>query len=204
MTPKQAAKRWRELTPDIPDVIEKSFTASAVSLGEDINIQIRGKDLEVMSAAASALTKILSSFDAIYDISDSYRAGKQELVLRVRPEAESLGLTQADLGSQVRHAFYGAEAQRVQRGRDDMRIMVRYPEADRRSLDDYNQLYIRLPNGAEVPIESVASTQLSTGNATIRRVDGQRTINVTAYADRTRIAPETVLRLVEDQHIPRL
>ncbi|MDG0992638.1 MAG: efflux RND transporter permease subunit, partial [Luminiphilus sp.] len=204
MTPKQAAKRWRELTPDIPDVIEKSFTASAVSLGEDINIQIRGKDLEVMSAAASALTKILSSFDAIYDISDSYRAGKQELVLRVRPEAESLGLTQADLGSQVRHAFYGAEAQRVQRGRDDMRIMVRYPESDRRSLDDYNQLYIRLPNGAEVPIESVASTQLSTGNATIRRVDGQRTINVTAYADRTRIAPETVLRLVEDQYIPRL
>ncbi len=204
MTPKQAAKRWRELTPDIPDVIEKSFTASAVSLGEDINIQIRGKDLEVMSAAASALTKILSSFDAIYDISDSYRAGKQELVLRVRPEAESLGLTQADLGSQVRHAFYGAEAQRVQRGRDDMRIMVRYPESDRRSLDDYNQLYIRLPNGAEVPIESVASTQLTAGNATIRRVDGQRTINVTAYADRTRIAPETVLRLVEDQHIPLL
>jgi multidrug efflux pump subunit AcrB len=85
-----------------------------------------------------------------------------------------------------------------------MRIMVRYPESDRRSLDDYNQLYIRLPNGAEVPIESVASTQLSTGNATIRRVDGQRTINVTAYADRTRIAPETVLRLVEDQYIPRL
>lgn len=204
LTPKQAAKRWRELTPDIPDVIEKSFTASAVSLGEDINIQIRGKDLALMSAAASELTKTLATFDAIYDISDSYRAGKQELVLQVRPEAESLGLTQADLGSQVRHAFYGAEAQRVQRGRDDMRIMVRYPESDRRSLDDYNQLYVRLPNGMEAPIESVASTRLSAGNATIRRVDGQRTINVTAYADRTRIAPEAVLRLIEDQHIPRL
>ncbi|WP_435219927.1 efflux RND transporter permease subunit [Luminiphilus sp. nBUS_07] len=204
MTPKEAARRWRELTPDIPDVIEKSFTASAVSLGEDINIQIRGKDLEVMSEAAAALTEVLSSFDAIYDISDSYRAGKQELVVRVRPEAESLGLTQADLGTQVRHAFYGAEAQRVQRGRDDMRIMVRYPESDRRSLDNYNQLYIRLPNGAEVPIETVASAQLSAGNATIRRVDGQRTINVTAYADRTRIAPESVLRLIESQHIPRL
>ena len=204
MTPKEAAKRWRELTPNIPDVIEKSFTASAVSLGEDINIQIRGKDLEVMSGAAAALTEVLSSFDAIYDISDSYRAGKQELVVRVRPEAESLGLTQADLGTQVRHAFYGAEAQRVQRGRDDMRIMVRYPESDRHSLDNYNQLYIRLPNGAEVPIETVASAQLSAGNATIRRVDGQRTINVTAYADRTRIAPESVLRLIESQHIPRL
>lgn len=204
MTPKEAAKRWRELTSDIPDVIEKSFTASAVSLGEDINIQIRGKDLNVMSGAASALTEALSSFDAIYDITDTYRSGKQELVLRVRPEAESLGLTQAELGTQVRHAFYGAEAQRVQRGRDDMRIMVRYPKSDRRSLDDYSQMHIRLPNGAEMPIESVATTQLSAGNAPIRRVDGQRTINVTAYADRSRIAPEAILRLIESEHIPRL
>ncbi len=204
MTPKQATKRWRELTPPIPDVIEKSFTASAVSLGEDINIQIRGKDLQVMSDAALDLSEILSGFDAIYDISNSFRSGKQELVVRIRPEAESLGLTQADLGTQVRHAFYGAEAQRVQRGRDDMRIMVRYPEVDRRSLGDYDNLRIRLPNGAEVPVEGVADTQLTTGNATIRRVDGQRTINVTAYADRTRVAPETLLRLIENDHVPLL
>jgi len=204
MTPKQAAKRWRELTPAIPDVIEKSFTASAVSLGEDINIQIRGKDLQVMSDAAAELSQILSGFDAIYDISNSFRSGKQELVLRIKPEAESLGLTQTDLGTQVRHAFYGAEAQRVQRGRDDMRIMVRYPESDRRSLADYNNLYVRLPNGTEVPVHSVADANITSGNATIRRVDGQRAINVTAYADRTRVAPETVLRLVESSHIPKL
>ena len=204
MTPKQAAKRWRELTPAIPDVIEKSYTASAISLGEDINIQIRGKDLQIMSDAAAELSHILSGFDAIYDISNSFRSGKQELVLRIKPEAESLGLTQADLGTQVRHAFYGAEAQRVQRGRDDMRIMVRYPEADRRSLEDYSNLYVRLPNGTEVPVHSVADASITSGPATIRRVDSQRTINVTAYADRTRVAPETVLRLVESSHIPQL
>ena len=204
MTPKQAVRRWRELTPAIPDVIEKSFTASAVSLGEDVNIQIRGRDLGVMSDAAAELSDILAGFDAIFDVSDSFRSGKQELVLRIKPEAESLGLTQADLGTQVRHAFYGAEAQRVQRGRDDMRIMVRYPKSERQSLQDYSNLRIRLPNGIEVPIETVADTILTPGNATIRRVDGQRTINVTAYADRTRVAPETVLRLIENQHVPRL
>lgn len=204
MTPQQAVARWRELTPAIPDVIEKSFTASAVSLGEDINIQVRGRNLDTMGEAAAELSAVLGSYDAIFDISDSYRSGKKELVFRVRPEAESLGLTQAQLGNQVRHAFYGAEAQRVQRGRDDMRIMVRYPEADRHSLEDYENLYVRLPDGTEVPVETVAQAELGPGNATIRRVDGQRAINVTAYADRTRIAPESVLRLVERDHIPRL
>ena len=204
MTPQEAVARWRELTPAIPDVLEKSFTASAVSLGEDINIEIRGRDLEQMGAAATELSLILGNFDAIFDISDSYRSGKKELVFRVRPEAESLGLTQAQLGNQVRHAFYGAEAQRVQRGRDDMRIMVRYPEADRHSLQDYSKLYVRLPDGTEVPVTTVADAELGPGNATIRRVDGQRAINVTAYADRTRIAPESVLRIIESEHIPKL
>ena len=204
MTPQEAVARWRELTPAIPDVLEKSFTASAVSLGEDINIEIRGRDLEQMGAAATELSLILGNFDAIFDISDSYRSGKKELVFRVRPEAESLGLTQAQLGNQVRHAFYGAEAQRVQRGRDDMRIMVRYPEADRHSLQDYSNLYVRLPDGTEVPVTTVADAELGPGNATIRRVDGQRAINVTAYADRTRIAPESVLRIIESEHIPKL
>jgi len=204
MTPQEAVARWRELTPAIPDVLEKSFTASAVSLGEDINIEIRGRDLEQIGAAATELSLILGNFDAIFDISDSYRSGKKELVFRVRPEAESLGLTQAQLGNQVRHAFYGAEAQRVQRGRDDMRIMVRYPEADRHSLQDYSKLYVRLPDGTEVPVTTVADAELGPGNATIRRVDGQRAINVTAYADRTRIAPESVLRIIESEHIPKL
>ena len=88
----------------------------------------------------------------VFDISDSFRAGKQELKLDILPAAQALGLTLDDLSKQVRQAFYGEEAQRIQRGRDDIRVMVRYPEEARRSLSDLEDLRIRTPDGGEVPL----------------------------------------------------
>jgi len=201
MTPTEAAARWRALTPALPDVVEQSFTAAAVSLGPDINLELRGRDIEVLGQAAHEISEILGSFDGIFDITDSYRAGKQEYTIKVRPEAESLGLTQADLGNQVRHAFYGSEAQRVQRGRDDVRIMVRYPRAERTSLSAFENMFVRLPDDTEVPLLAVASIAMSEGNATIQRTDGQRTISVTAYANRSVVAPESILAQMEREHL---
>jgi multidrug efflux pump subunit AcrB len=201
MTPTEAAARWRALTPALPDVVEQSFTAAAVSLGPDINLELRGRDIEVLGQAAHEISEILGSFDGIFDITDSYRAGKQEYTIKIRPEAESLGLTQADLGNQVRHAFYGSEAQRVQRGRDDVRIMVRYPRAERTSLSAFENMFVRLPDDTEVPLLAVASIAMSEGNATIQRTDGQRTISVTAYANRSVVAPESILAQMEREHL---
>jgi multidrug efflux pump subunit AcrB len=170
-------------------------------LGPDINLELRGRDIEVLGQAAHEISEILGSFDGIFDITDSYRAGKQEYTIKVRPEAESLGLTQADLGNQVRHAFYGSEAQRVQRGRDDVRIMVRYPRAERTSLSAFENMFVRLPDDTEVPLLAVASIAMSEGNATIQRTDGQRTISVTAYANRSVVAPESILAQMEREHL---
>ena len=100
-------------------------------------------------------------------ISDSFRAGKVEMQLGIKPAAETLGLTLQDLGRQVRQAFYGEEAQRIQRGRDDIRVMVRYPRDDRRSLGDLENMRIRTPNGAEVPFGQVAQVEPGRGFASI-------------------------------------
>ena len=134
MTPQEVVNLWRDLTPPIPDGVELCFSADAVSMGADIDLELRGRDIEQLGHAANELTEILTTYGGLYDISNSYRSGKRELALKVLPEAEALGLTQADLGNQVRDAFYGREAQRVQRGRDDVRVMVRFPQDDRRSL----------------------------------------------------------------------
>jgi multidrug efflux pump subunit AcrB len=119
----------------------------------------------------------------VIDISDSFRGGKQELELEIRPEAEALGISLADLGRQVRQAFYGAEAQRVQRGRDDVRVMVRYPAADRHSLGDLEQMRVRTPDGSAVPFSAVARASLGEGFSTISRVARRRVVTVSAEID---------------------
>ena len=204
MTPQQVVQRWRELTPPLADVVELSFSSDAVSIGADIDIDLRGRDINELGLVANELSEILAGYEGLFDISNSYRSGKRELTLEILPSAEALGLTQADLGNQVRDAFYGREAQRVQRGRDDVRIMIRFPEDDRRSLNSLETMNIRLPDGTEVPALSVARLVPTEGNAVIRRTDGQRTINVMAAANRTVVAPESVLGQLFSKEIPEL
>ena len=122
------AQRWRDLTGPIADAVELTFSASLFSPGKPIDVQLTGSDLEVLNAAANHLKTKLQTFDGVYEVADSFREGKRELKLKLKPQAEVYGLTLADVGRQVRQAFYGEEAQRIQRGRDDIRVMVRYPE----------------------------------------------------------------------------
>jgi multidrug efflux pump subunit AcrB len=123
----------------------------------------------------------------VTDISDSFRGGKQEIELEILPEAEALGLTLSDLAGQVRQAFYGQEVQRVQRGRDDVKVVVRYPAEDRHSLGDLERMRIRAADGSAVPFASVARATLGRGFASIQREDRRRVVSVTAGVD-TRMA----------------
>lgn len=183
ITSPEVARRWRESTPPIADVVSLSFSASIFTPGEPINVQLTGLDIDNLQSASERLKHELTRYAGVFDIADSYRVGKQEIKLRVKPAAETFGVTQADLARQVRQAFYGEEAQRIQRGRDDVRIMVRYPEEQRRSLGDLENMRIRTPNGGEVPFHVVAEADLGRGYASIRRIDRQRAINVTADVD---------------------
>jgi multidrug efflux pump subunit AcrB len=126
-------------------------------------------------------------------VTDSFRAGKQEVQLTIRDSALPLGLTQIDLARQVRQAFYGEEAQRIQRGRDDVRVMVRYPESERRSLGSLEDMRIRTRDGVEVPFSAVADAEITRGFASIRRTDRTRVVTVTANVDRTVTTPDRVM-----------
>jgi multidrug efflux pump subunit AcrB len=179
----EISERWRELTGEIPDAVQLVFSSSLLSTGEDINIQLTGTDLDRLRQAAEEVKQALGGYAGVYDVADSFRGGKREIKLRIKPEAEILGISQLDLARQVRQAFYGEEAQRIQRGRDDIRIMVRYPEEKRVSPGDLENMRIRVPGGIEVPFSTVASAEFGRGYSTIDRVDRRRAINVTAKVD---------------------
>ena len=193
----EVKQRWRDNTPEIPDVVELSFNAAYFDAGDPIDIQLRSNDVEQLVAAATRLKAELADRVGVSDISDSFRAGKQELKLDILPAAQSLGLTLDDLSRQVRQAFYGEEAQRVQRGRDDIRVMVRYPESNRHSLADLENLRIRTPDGGEVPFYAVARAELGRGYATIKRADRNRVIHVKADVDVKQVAAGDIIADLE-------
>jgi multidrug efflux pump subunit AcrB len=176
-------RRWRELTGPIPEAVDATFSATIMDAGEDVNIQLVGPDIDTLRNAAQEVRTRLAGFAGVYEITDTFRDGKRELRLGIKPSAETLGLTLQDLGRQVRQAFYGEEAQRIQRGRDDVRVLVRYPESERRSLGDLENMRIRTPDGAEVPFRDVAVVETGRGFSSVRRVDRNRAVSVTASID---------------------
>ncbi len=198
----QLSNRWREATGPVPQAVDVSFNASIMAPGEDIDVMLVGSDMERLRAAADEVKAELGAYAGVYGIADSFRAGKREMKLGIRPAAETLGLTLEDLGRQVRQAFYGEEAQRIQRGRDDIRVMVRYPADQRRSLGDLENMRIRTPAGGEVPFSQVAAVEPGRGFASIKRVDRNRAVNVTAAVDETVTSSGTVVADLQTRILP--
>tara|TARA_R110000823_G_scaffold130015_17_gene258081 strand:- start:15435 stop:18599 length:3165 start_codon:yes stop_codon:yes gene_type:complete len=198
------ANRWRELTGNIPDALELTFTSESFGVGKAISFELYGKNFEELRSVAAELRIALKGYAGVMDVTDSFRAGKHEVQLALLPGARSLGITLEDLGQQVRHAFYGYEAQRVQRGKDDVRVMVRYPEAQRHSLGDLEDMRIRTADGTQVPFSSVATATLARGYTTIRRIDGNRVVTVTADVDRALTTPESVISTLRKDVLPAI
>ena len=201
---REIVQRWREETPPIADASELTFTAALFSAGDPINVQLQSSDVEQLERAADELKAHLAKYPGVFDIGDSFEGGKQEIQLDILPAAEALGLSLDDLASQVRQAFYGAEAQRIQRGRDDVRVMIRYPKAERRSLADLDNMRIRTPAGGEVPFYAVAEARTGLGFATIKRANRQRIINVTADVDLSEGNANEILAILEQGFLGRL
>ena len=184
--------RWRDKVGSIPDALELTFVSDTFSAGDAINFRLEGRNEENLKVAATELRAELARYPGVFDITDSFRAGKQEVQVQILDAGKTLGLTLNDIATQVRQAFYGAEAQRIQRGSDDIRVMVRYPESERQSLSNLEDLLIRTPSGAEVPFSSIADFTLGNGYSSINRQDGKRVITVRADIDRTVVTPEEI------------
>ncbi|MFT5011551.1 MAG: multidrug efflux pump subunit AcrB [Patiriisocius sp.] len=197
MTATQIADRWREMVGAIPDAVELQFNASSFSAGQPLLIKLKGRDVEKLRLAAASLREELSRYPGVLDLSDSFRAGKQEVKLDIRESAKPLGLTLNDLARQVRQAFYGEEAQRIQRDSDDVRVMVRYPENERHSLGNLEEMRIRTNEGIEVPFMSVADITYGKGYSSIERQDRQRVVEVVGDINRSVVTPEEVMAAIQ-------
>ncbi len=183
---------WREAVGEIPAATQLSFQSSLRDSGPDISIDLTGRNSRELSVAASALKKQLQQYTGVYDIQDSFDAGKKEIRLHLKPAAEYLGVNARLLAHQVRQAFYGEEVQRIQRGRDDVRVFVRYPKGQRQSVYFLETMFIHLNNGVDVPLSEVADIEYSSSPSEILRIDRKRVITVSARVDAGRAVPAQI------------
>lgn len=189
----QLLAAWlREALGELSGIQSLSFDAVAGPPGSAIDVELSGSDLEEMRSAAQELRLALLNYDGVYDVRDTFDAGGPELDIRVTAEGESLGLGQVELARQVRQAFFGAEVQRIQRGRHEVRVYVRLPAAHRESLDALHSLWIDVPGRGKVPFDVVGEARERTGVSEINRFDRQRVVNVIADVDKLRVEPGKV------------
>lgn len=180
----EVASRWRELTGAVPGAVSLTFQTQGAASGNAIDLEVTGSDNEEIEGAAAMITEALVGYAGVIDISASNRAGKRELKLGITPRGEALGLRLADVARQVRQGFYGEEVQRLQRGKDEVKVFVRYPRAERETLASLAGIKIRTTAGDEVPFSEVATAAYGRSYESIRHADGRRAINVTADVDK--------------------
>jgi multidrug efflux pump subunit AcrB len=198
------ANLWREKAGVIPDAESVTFQSALFSAGNPVEVHLSLDDHDQLLAAADELKEELQGYPGVFDVSDSFLPGKEEMQLKLKLAARSLGLTLDDLARQVRHAFYGAEALRLQRDQDEVKVMVRYTEPERKSLGNLEEMRIRTPDGSEVPFSQVAEVQMEQGYASIQRAQRLRVIKVTADVDETVANANEVRVDLEKGFLPQL
>ena len=204
LSTKEISKIWRELTGSIPGVKQVTFDSDLFSTGAPIEIQLSSVNREDLKDVTVILKDNLQTYAGVFDIKDSFSAGKDEIKLKLRPEAQNYGITMSSLARQVRQAFYGDEVQRIQRGRDEVKVFLRYPKSERVSLNNLEQMNVRVGSNVEVPLGQVATMKLSSGYSTITRTDRKRSINITADVDLTEANANEIITKFEKDHIEPL
>jgi len=191
----------RDKVPPIPEAERFSFSFSRGS-GSGITIQLQGPSIDDLKEVSRELQKVMANYEGLYDIEDSFERSTEELELELKPAASNLGVTAQQLASQVRQAFFGAEAQKIQRGRDDVNVMVRYPQEERRSLAALRTMMIRTQDGTEVPFEEVAQVVPGRALPSIQRVNRNRIIRVSADADAASVDVDAIEADIVENVLP--
>ncbi len=188
LSTREVVQAWREEVGVLPYVRGITFSGEVIDLGNPVEAVLSHPDPERLAQIADSVVDGLRGVGGVYDIRSDHTPGIPEIQLELRPEARTLGLTLEELAGQTRGAFFGAEAVRVQRGREEVRVYVRLPADERNSITDVEGYLLRTPSGAEVPVTSVASLNPGVSPPAVRRRDGQRVVTVTADVDPTVIS----------------
>ncbi len=182
ITTDEFVRRWRKATGEIPGLETLAFESDrgGPGSGSSLEIELGHSDVETLEAAASELAEALGYFPKVKDIDDGFSPGKEQLDFTLRPEAKSLGLTAQDVAAQVRAAYYGTEVLRQQRGRNEVKVVVRRPESERISEYDLEELMLRTPGGMDVPLRNVVNIDRGRAYTSIKHVNGRRALTVSA------------------------
>lgn len=202
ITDRQIQDRWRREIPEIAG-IRSLEVGSGGGFGPpgDISFQLASDNLIELQNIKDEITDYLLAYTGVTEVNDSFRGGSDEIRLSMLPKAESLGLTLQQVAQQVRFGFYGAEAQRVQRDDEEVKVMVRYPLEDRTSIEHLQRMRIRV-GGQTIPFDEVASIEMGKGYASIIRVDGERSVTMTVAVDKQIAEPGEVLSDLRNNALP--
>ncbi len=191
----QLVRLWRKNTGPIPDATSLKFGSFRPGPGgAPFSIRLLGPSTDFLKPVAKRLKERLGQFNGVGDIDDDALPGKMEMKVSLRPGADNLGITLEMLAAQLRDAFYGSESLKIQRGRDEVKVIVRYPAHQRRSLADVENMRIRTPDGAEVPFDEVADVTMESGYSTLRRVGRNSVVTVSADIDEETANAEEILK----------
>jgi len=200
----EVTERWRNAIGFIPDTKAYTFDYHLVDREPSIKLGLTADDPAVLRAATAKVEAKLATYDGLYGINNSQRSARTEILVTAKDAAESYGVSTDQLAQQVRQGFFGEEVQRIPRGRDEVKVMVRYPEAARRSLEQIYQMRIRAGDDVEVPIANVANLEFAQGASAIRRLDRRRIVEVTAEADYQVADPHGIVTDIRDNYVPGL
>ncbi len=205
VTAPEFVERWREAVGEIPGLDLLSFKSTIGSgAGAAVDIQLSHRDVHQLQRAAQDVAAALGEYAGVHDIDAGFSRGKPQLDLELRPEAAALGVNAATLGRQVRSTFYGAEALRQQRGRDEVRVFVRLPERERETEHDIESMIVRTPVGGEMTLGQAAEVERGHAAMTISRDDGRRVISVTAEVDDKIANAQKVTASIIDGTLPAI
>ncbi len=202
-SPAQIERAWREAIGSVTNLEKAEFRSRRVEVRPSVSYSLKHDDTETLRSAAAELRAGMATVPGIYGIHDDLAPGKRHFEIELTPAGKAAGLTPALIGKQLRSSFHGADVQRIQRGREEINVVVRYP-AERRSLSELASERIQRPGGGEMPLSLVANITEKRESATLTRIDGKRAARVNGRADTAVITPIQARREVRDQVIPDL
>ena len=202
LSSEQIVQDWRKAVGSVAGARSLSFDATAGPPGGDISINLESDDLAELERAAAELTAEMATYPGTFDVSDSFNSGKPEILYSVTPEGEAAGFTRRDLAVAVRDAYFGREAQRMQRGRDEVRVMVRYPLEQRQLMETLREMRVRAPDGTAVPFTVVAETSYGDSLASIDRINNRRVVTINAAVNKAVTTPDEVNTRLQEEFFP--
>jgi multidrug efflux pump subunit AcrB len=199
----EVSEYWQREIGPLDGVEDFNLDHTINEVGKPIKLVLASSSLTDLQRLTAELTVALQAYPGVHSVYDTLQSPNEEIILGLKPAAENLAVTLSDLARQVREAFYGAEAQRIPRVREDVRVMVRYPEIERLSVDNLSEMRVRTPSGDEVPFDTVAEVNYVPGYLTIDRLNRKRTIELSAGVQGGDVAPRAIIDEVLAKNLPR-